>query len=294
MFYYNNSQKGVKVLSLFDGISCGYIALNRAEIKIDRYVAFEVDATAIRVSKNNFPEIEHMGNVSEADFTEFKNFDIVIGGSPCSWWSNARQNRKDIERKPDGMGYDLFCEFVRAVRETNCKYFLYENNYSIAQEIKEQISADLGTDFVTINSALLSAQNRKRCYWSNFPIKQPTDQKIMLSDVIPGARNGAAQRNQKTKQGLLPFLNIRKDGKSNCLIAYMANKNCRVELADGTTRPLSAEEFEILQTLPVGYTDCLAESKRKSVIALGWTVDVIAHIFNELKVNFENEGGMQL
>ena len=177
----------------------------------------------------------------------------------------------------------MFKEYVRAWKESGCKYFLYENNYSISQEIKEQITADLGVDFIMINSALVSAQNRKRCYWTNIPTEQPEDKHIGIADIIPGAINGAALRNQKTKQGVLPFLNIRKDGKSNCLIAYMANRNCRVQLQDGSTRPLTAEEFEILQTLPKGYTSALLDSKRKSVLALGWTVDVIAHIFKGLK-----------
>lgn len=274
--------KKLKVLSLFDGISCGYLALQRAGIEIERYVAFEIDDAAIKVSKDNFPEIEHKGNVIGADFTEYRGFDIVIGGSPCSWWSNARANRTDIERTPDGIGYILFCEFVRAYLESGCKYFLYENNYSISQEIKEQITKDLGIDYIVIDSAKLSAQSRKRCYWTNIPVKQPQNLNILIGDIIPGALNGAAQRNQKTKAGVLPFLNIRKDGKSNCLIAYMANKNCRVQLKDGTTRPLTADEFELLQTLPEGYTKAIAESKRKSVIALGWTVDVISHILKGL------------
>lgn len=273
----------MKVLSLFDGISCGYVALQRAGIPVEKYSAFEIDNSAIKVSQQNFPTIEHCGNVIGADYKRFRGYDIIIGGSPCSWWSNARANRTDIERGTDGIGYALFKEYIRAWKESNCKYFLYENNYSISQQIKTQITADLGVDFIMINSALVSGQNRKRCYWTNIPTTQPEDKQIMLSDIIPGAINGAAERNQKTKSGVLPFLNIRKDGKSNCLIAYMANRNCRVQLQDGSTRPLTAEEFEILQTLPQGYTAVLRESKRKSVIALGWTVDVIAHILKGLK-----------
>lgn len=273
----------MKVLSLFDGISCGYVALQRAGIPIEKYSAFEIDSAAIKVSQQNFPNIKHYGNVIGADYKQFSGYDLIIGGSPCSWWSNARANRTDIERKPNGVGYALFKEYVRAWKESGCKYFLYENNYSISQEIKEQITADLGVDFIMINSALVSAQNRKRCYWTNIPTEQPEDKHIGIADIIPGAINGAALRNQKTKQGVLPFLNIRKDGKSNCLIAYMANRNCRVQLQDGSTRPLTAEEFEILQTLPKGYTSALLDSKRKSVLALGWTVDVIAHIFKGLK-----------
>lgn len=273
----------MKVLSLFDGISCGYVALQRAGIPVEEYSAFEIDDDAIKVSQQNFPTINRYGNVIGADYKQFSGYDLIIGGSPCSWWSNARANRTDIERKPDGIGYALFEEYIRAWKESGCKYFLYENNYSISQEIKDQITADLGVDFIMINSALVSAQNRRRCYWTNIPTAQPEDKHIVLADVIPGAVNGAAERNQKTKQGVLPFLNIRKDGKSNCLIAYMANRNCRVQLQDGSTRPLTAEEFEMLQTLPQGYTSALSESKRKSVIALGWTVDVIAHILQGLK-----------
>lgn len=259
------------------------VALERANIPVERYVAYEIDKYAIQISQKNYPQIEHCGDVTTADFTQYKGFDLLIGGSPCSWWSNARANRKDIERKPDGIGYSLFKEYIRAWKECGCKYFLYENNYSISKEIKEQITADLGVNPIMINSALVSAQCRRRCYWTNIPIVQPKDKHIMLSDVIPRAINGAAERNQVTKQGILPFLNIRKDGKSNCLIAYMANRNCRVQLQDGNTRPLTATEFEILQTLPQGYTSGLSESKRKSVIALGWTVDVIAHILSHIK-----------
>lgn len=270
----------MKVLSLFDGISCGMVALERARIHVEKYVAYEIDASAIKVSHTNYPQIEHCGDVTSADFAQYKGFDLLIGGSPCSWWSNARSNRTDREKTPDGIGYKLFCEYKRALKESQCKYFLYENNYSISKEIKDAITEDLGVGYVMINSASFSAQNRKRCYWTNIPLQEYEDKHIFLKDVIPGALNGAAYRNQVTKEGLKPFLNIRKDCKSNCLIAYMANKNCCVQFIDGSVRPLTANEFEILQTLPVGYTQCLAETKRKSVVGLGWTVDVIAYILS--------------
>lgn len=278
--------KKMKVLSLFDGISCGMVALERAGIPVDRYLAYEIEPAAIKVSGHNHPDIEQRGDVFNGDFTEFRGFDLLIGGSPCSWWSNARANRTDKETSPDGIGYKLFCEYVRALKESGAKYFLYENNNSISKEIKDQITKDLGVKPILINSSLVSAQNRKRCYWTNISnVIQPQDKKILLSDVIEGAVNGAAYRNQVQRDGSLKACtNVRKDGKSNCLIAYMANKNCCVQMKDGTIRPLTAEEFEILQTLPVGYTSCLPESKRKTVIGLGWTVDVIAHIFRGLNV----------
>lgn len=279
--------KKLKVLSLFDGISCGRVALDRADIPVEIYVSYEIDDDAIKVSKYNYPGIEQCGDVFDGDFRKYRGFDLLIGGSPCSWWSNARQNRSDIERKPNGIGYKLFKQFIRAKEESRCKYFLYENNYSISQEIKDQITSDLGVEPILINSALVSAQNRKRMYWTNIPnISQPEDREIFLKDVIDGAVNGAAFRNQKQKDGSLKACtNIHKDGKSNCLLAYMSNKNCCVQMKDGTIRPLTADEFELLQTLPEGYTKCLPDSKRKQVIALGWTVDVITHIFNGLKEN---------
>ena len=118
----------MKVLSLFDGISCGMVALERAAIPVEKYVAFEIDDNAIKVSKNNYPFIEHCGDVLKADFTKYKGFDLLIGGSPCTYWSIAKTNG-ERETIPSGLGWDLFKEYVRALKESECKYFLYENNF---------------------------------------------------------------------------------------------------------------------------------------------------------------------
>lgn len=239
----------MKVLSLFDGISCGMLALQRAGIAVERYDAFEIDKYAIKVSSNNFPEIIQHGNVFDGDFTEFKGYDLLLGGSPCTYWSVAKKNR---EITSDGEGFRLFMEYVRALNESECKYFLYENNYSIHQNIKDEISKRLGVEPIMINSALVSAQNRKRCYWTNIPVTSfPADKGILLKDVLESgvawqdksycmtARYsgavisntlerkqrtmiaepiGAAQRGRyvddnKTEQ----HIEVREDGKSNCL-----------------------------------------------------------------------------
>ena len=176
----------MNVLSLFDGISCGMVALERAGIHIDRYVAYEIDKYAIQVSEKNYPQIEHRGDVFDADFTEFKGFDLLIGGSPCTYWSIARNNR---ETTPDGIGGQMFMQYVRALKESGCKYFLYENNYSIHKNIKAFISEQLGVEPIMINSALVSAQNRKRCYWTNIPnVCQPEDKGIMLESILEGGQ----------------------------------------------------------------------------------------------------------
>ena len=175
----------MKVLSLFDGISCGMLALQRAGIPVECYDAFEIDKYAVTVSKRNYPDIVHHGDVFDGDFTKFKGHDLLLGGSPCTYWSIAKKGR---EITSDGMGFKLFMEYVRALRESECKYFLYENNYSIHQNIKDEISKHLGVEPIMINSALVSGQNRKRCYWTNIPnVTQPDDLGIMLADVLENA-----------------------------------------------------------------------------------------------------------
>ena len=172
----------MKVLSLFDGISCGMVALKRAGIPVENYDAFEIDKYAIKVSENNYPNIVHHGDVFDGDFTKFKGYDLLLGGSPCTYWSIAKKGR---ETTSDGMGFKLFMEYVRALRESECKYFLYENNYSIHQNIKDEISKHLGVQPIMINSALVSGQNRKRCYWTNIPFTSFLEDKgILLKDVL--------------------------------------------------------------------------------------------------------------
>lgn len=172
----------MKVLSLFDGISCGMVALERAEIPVERYAAYEIDKYAVKISEKNYPQIEHCGNVFDGEFTQYKGFDLLIGGSPCTYWSIAKNHR---ETTADGEGFRLFMEYVRALKESECKYFLYENNYSIHKNIKEAISTKLGVEPIMINSALVSAQQRKRCYWTNIPnIVQPEDKGILVKDIL--------------------------------------------------------------------------------------------------------------
>ena len=172
----------MNVLSLFNGISCGRLALERAGVKVDRYVSYEIDKYANTVAQKNYPDDEYCGDVTTADFLQYKGFDLVIGGSPCTYWSIAKTNR---EVTPDGFGGQLFMHFVRAVKETECRYFLYENNYSIHKDIKAFISEQLGVEPIMINSALVSAQQRKRCYWTNIPnVVQPTDRGILLKDIL--------------------------------------------------------------------------------------------------------------
>ena len=172
----------MNVLSLFGGIECGYNSFLNNNIKIDNYYSCEIDKYASAISRYNINNIIELGDVSKVDFSSLKDIDIVIGGSPCTYWSIAKKNR---EVTNEGIGYELFMQYVRVLKETNPKYFIYENNHSIHDDIKQSISKELGVDYIMINSSLVSAQNRKRCYWTNIPeICQPEDKKIVVKDIL--------------------------------------------------------------------------------------------------------------
>ena len=307
----------MKVLSLFDGISCGMAALERAGINVERYDAFEIDKYAIKVSEKNYPQIVHHGDVFGGNFADFKGYDLLLGGSPCTYWSIAKAGR---ETTPDGIGGKLFMEYVRALRESGCKYFLYENNNSIHQNIKDFISEQLGVQPIMINSALVSAQQRKRCYWTNIPgVCQPKDKGILLKDIL---ESGVAwqdksycmtasydravfwntmQRSQRSMiaeparigqygnggQGQRIYS---VHGKSVTLSANGEGQGAKtglykIDLPDGDyiIRKLTPVEAERLQTLPDNYTEGISKTQRYKCIGNGWTVDVIAHILKGLK-----------
>ena len=189
--------KPVKVLSLFDGIACGRVALDRAGIPVSEYHAFEIDKYAIQIAQKNYPGIVQHGDVFDGNFSKFKDFDLLLGGSPCTYWSIAKKGR---EITPDGIGGRLFMQYVRALKESGCRYFLYENNYSIHKNIKAFISEQLGVEPIMINSALCSAQSRKRCYWTNIPnVTQPEDKGILLKDVLESGVDLNAETNGKSR-----------------------------------------------------------------------------------------------
>lgn len=307
----------MKVLSLFDGISCGRLALERAGLSVEKYDAFETDKYAVSISKNNFPDIIQHGDVFNGDFTQFKGYDLLIGGSPCTYWSLAKKGR---EINPDGEGFRLFMQYVRALEESYCKYFLYENNQSIHKNIKDAISEKLGIKPIMINSALVSAQQRKRCYWTNIPnVTQPDDKNIMLKNILESgiswqdksycmtaSYDGAVIKNTlERKQRTMIAVPIRigeygnggqgqriysVHGKSVTLSANGGGQGAKtglykIDLPDGDyiIRKLTPVEAERLQTLPDNYTAGISNTQRYKCIGNGWTVNVIAHILGGLK-----------
>ena len=183
---------GVKILSLYDGMACGMIAMQLAGVEVESYDAYEIDKYAIKTAQHNFPMIKEHGDVFDADFTQYEGVDFLIGGSPCTYWSIAQT--KNRETVASGMGWELFSQYVRALHEAKPKYFIYENNKSMSKQIRASIDEAFGFEAVLINSALVSAQNRQRLYWvgkrnadgtySKVNVEQPADRGVLLRDVL--------------------------------------------------------------------------------------------------------------
>ena len=290
----------MKVLSLFDGISCGMVALERAGIPVERYVAYEIDQNAIKISQKNYPQIEHCGDVTGADFSQYAGFDLVMGGFPCQELSINKRGRQGLSGKRSG----LFYELARAIAEIKPKYFLVENNWKMPEDAKATITEVLGVEPILIDSALVSAQSRKRLYWTNIPdVALPKDRHIYVKDILEHdakcddltAITAFLDRDEKPTNRPLRIGTIGKGGqgervysihgKTTTLTANGGGRGAKagLYLIDGKVRKPSALECERVQTLPDNYTEGLTETNRKKAIGNGWTVDVIAHIFTGMK-----------
>jgi DNA (cytosine-5)-methyltransferase 3A len=175
----------MKVLSLFDGISCGRLALERAGIPVEKYYASEIDKYAIQVAQKNYPDTIQVGDVNKLNYLELLDVDMIIGGSPCQDLSIAKQNRQGLRGERSG----LFWKYVEALEVIHPRWFLLENVASMRNEDRDAITETLRklypeTECIMINSALVSAQQRKRYYWTNWHVEQPHDKGILLKDIL--------------------------------------------------------------------------------------------------------------
>ena len=313
----------MNVLSLFDGISCGQLALERANIKIDSYYASEINQNCIQLTQRHFPNTIQLGDVCKIDDNVLKTLpkiDLLIGGSPC----------QNLSRAGNGMGLKgdeskLFYEYVRVLKwikennNPNIKFLL--ENVEMKNSNKEIISNELKTQPILINSKLVSAQNRPRLYWCNFDVDLPNNKNIKLKDILIDEDIDLVEKNglkfdirlseksmnlvfihnnqiavkQATKQGFIyaddgdgvnlqfPTSKTRR-GRVIKQKSSTLDRQCDCCVLYGNTiRKLSILELERLQTLPDNYTKGFNDRERKSMIGNGWTVDVIAHIFSYLK-----------
>jgi len=283
----------MNVLSLFDGMSCGRVALDRLGYNVDDYFASEIDTHAIKVAKVNYPNTIHLGDVVKIDGYTLPKIDLLIGGSPCQGFSFAGKqlNFEDPRSK-------LFFEFIRLLNETNPKYFMLEN-VNMKQEYQDIISNELGVKPIKINSNLISAQNRTRLYWTNIQnISQPEDKNILLKDIIEDgfvdkaksycidasySRNANPYSYIKKSRGTLVFKDLESIKYFRSLTREDLLSEEIINLRDNMTyRKLTPLECERLQTLPDNYTNHVSNNQRYKMIGNGWTVDVICHILKNM------------
>ncbi len=285
----------MKVLSLFDGISCGMVALMKAGILVDQYDAYEIDQNAIKISEKNYPMINHCGDVSVVDFTKYKSFDLLLGGSPCQSLSIVQsKTRKHLEGKSK-----LFFEFVRAKEQMQPKWFLFENVASMNDESKRIISEYLGCEPVLIDSGDFCAQERKRLYWTNIPVRDHGKSRQVLRDIMEtdvsekyyydcgfdyyGIDKQICARLDINGHDIIKRVQS-PNFKCHTLTAVSGGNHQKKVYENGRVRKLTPTEYERLQTLPDGYTAGVSDTARYKAIGNGWTVDVIAFILGGLRV----------
>ena len=309
----------MRVLSLFDGICCGHLALEKAGIKIDSYDAYEIEKNAIKATETNFPDVVHHGDVTKEDFAKYQGkIDLIIGRSPCQGFSSSGKqlNFNDPRSK-------LFFEYVRAIKECQPKYFLLEN-VVMKKEWQDIISSYLGVEPIEINSSLVSAQNRRRLYWTNIPnITLPEDKNIALEDILEDIEfpNPAAIRGRRLNKATIVGRRLDKNGHrkdtdktipiTQCLEVRATNtdkSNCLTTVdKDNVLTPLSigrhpdafknnlpfryytTKEMCRLQTVPDDFLNMIPDSAARKALGNGWTVDVIAHIFSFLPDEYKKE-----
>ncbi len=280
----------MNVLSLFDGISCGRVALDRLGIKIDKYYACEIKPDAIAIAQDNYPDTIQLGDVRNVDFKTLGNIDLLIGGSPCQDMSQANRERLGLQ----GNKSSLFWQYIRALREVKAPLYLLENVEMPAKDYAI-ISNEVGTNAININSELVSGQLRNRFYWTNIgpktfdmfgmrysSIPQPKNRGIQLQDVLTSGYADRKKARCLLESDSRPLRDKKKmlyryfvQGFTTLVFDEMGNKE--------SCRYLNQTELERLQTLPDGYTKALDRDKAAGCIGDAWTVEVIKHILSFIR-----------
>lgn len=295
-----NYYAGITVLSLFDGMSCGQIALNRLGIKIKSYYASEIKPHAIKVTKHNYPDTVHIGDVTKVSYkngvlyTEYGNhecgrIDLLLGGSPCKGISRLNKKQQGLKHSESILFYEYLRIFNEIKRENDELKFILENTHGNTNAI-QTITHSLNVPKISINSRLVSAQNRPRYYWTNLNRTLPEDMCITTNDVFNYSGNITPECRVKWIKSDSGISSIRKGytrinpyPKSGCITANGYKKwNCNYLLKDGVYFDLSINEIEALQTVDIGYCNILSYGEAYDVLGDGWTIDVICHILKGL------------
>jgi len=286
----------MNVLSLFDGMSCGQIALNRAGLKVTNYYASEIDKNAISITQHNYPNTIQLGDVTKIKAEDLPEIDLLIGGSPCQGFSFAGKqlNFEDPRSK-------LFFDFLRLLEDTMPRYFLLEN-VKMKKVHQDVISKYLGVEPIMLNSNVVSAQDRVRYYWTNIKgYEVPKDKGLYLGDImdleVPD-KYEITERFYAKKEGTLSFKksrsNLRRENqKSKTLLtgghSISNTGSTNIFISDNYIRIPTPTECERLQTVPDHYTAVpgLIDSKRNHALGNGWTVDAVVAFFKHIPKDLE-------
>lgn len=278
----------MNVLSLCDGMSIAHIALDRIGMPVDKYYAAEIKPIAIKVTKDNYPNTIHIGDVNKVRYkggilyTENGNYnvghiDLMVFGSPCQSFSIAMKTDKRIGLK-DKIRSGLFFECYRILKEVNPTWFLLENVASMKDEDRDYLTECMGVEPIRINSKLVSAALRDRYYWTNIEgITQPEDKGITLQSILTSGYTNRQKARALLVSDSRPLVDKQKmlhRYKKFTTVIWEEKGN------DESIRYLNQTELERCQTVPEGYTKCLTRNEAADVLGDAFTVDVIAHIFS--------------
>jgi len=281
----------MNVLSLFDGMSCGQIALERANLHVDNYFASEIKSHAIEVTQHNYPSTHQLGDVTKWREWDLPTIDLMIGGSPCQDFSRANK----VQAGLNGTKSSLFYTFLDILRHVKPKYFLLEN-VRMKKEWQDLISEELGVQPIRINSKLVTGALRDRFYWTNIPnITQPQDKGIVLSDIIDEGyvnRDKCMSLLESYSRPLRDPIKIsrRYIKYGFWQVVFKDQATCEKlyedysQAQEGDVRYLNKTEMERCQTVPEGYTSILSRDDAACLLGDGWTIDVIAHIFKNIRL----------
>ena len=279
-------------MSLFDGISCGKVALDRAGIKVKNYYASEIDEYAMQVSKNNHPDIIQLGDVNAWRNwnIDWSQIDLLIGGSPCQGFSFAGKllNFNDERSKL----FFVYVDILNHIKSVNPNVKFLLENVKMKADYQNVISGYLGVEPMRINSALVSAARRDRLYWVNFDVDMPEDRGITFDDINGNTTDWLSNiyidKVSKWKAQQDPLKNVTYIGtkaKLPCLTArgYNQSHSGMILISDGTRyRYLTNNEAELAMTLPIDYTKGISDRERARCLGNGWTAEVIVHILKHL------------
>lgn len=286
----------MKVLSLFDGISCARVALERAGIPVELYYASEIDKYAIQVSSKNYPDINHIGSVTDFDVNEYdyNDIDLLIGGSPCQDLSISKsKTRKGL----DGTKSSLFYDYVRILREVKPEWFILENVASMSDESRDIISKELGVEPIELNAKDFSAQNRARYFWTNIPVKQPTElSSLVIEDILESEvdekyyYSGFPVEIKDVTKNVIGTIGVaghdilkriyNRNSKSATVTTCAGGNTQHKIIHNARVRKLTPVEYERLQGLPTDYTKGISDSQRYKCCGNAFNVDVVAHILS--------------